>query len=769
MESAEAPGASPRPEREPARRHLFVAGAAAVAVAAVAAVVTYQVASRFLLAEAQKQVENVLFTNRGLHLYIQRVMHPEFYRARDEGEIRLDYYAPQILSSSYIVRRLQSFFNEERSKEGRPPVYYKMAADNPRNPANLADAREHALIRLFNERRDLKEVREVVEIDGQRYLYYAIPFLETGAQCLVCHGKRAAAPPGLQAIYPGEGGFNDEVGRIRAIESVRAPLRGQLAVVTTTTAAFTAAALAFLGLGLFNRQLRRRVRQQTESLHGEVAVRAAAEVEAQRLKDELTAIVDSMPAIIVALDEAGYVTVWNEEAERVTGRPSAEVLGQPVASLLPELASSIEEVRREVVERRRPATRERLSMTRDGRLRVVDLLLYPLAGAPRRGAVLRIEDVTTQVEIEANLAQGQKLEAIGTLAGGIAHDFNNILSAILGTSEVALASTEDPVLREDLQSISQSSRRAGELVKQILAFSRRAPEAAVALDPAAVAREALRLLRASVPASIEIRARLVSTLEVVADPADLHRILVNLGANAAVAMRGHPGLLEIDVEDRPSTDGGGDRVRLFVRDTGCGMEPEVRDRIFEPFFTTHRNEGGTGLGLSVVHGIVQRLGGTLRVESEPGRGAEFEILLPGRRRSEAAAAAGPAAPSHGSERILFVDDEAALAAAAQRTLRSLGYRVSTFTRATEALSAFRASPGDFDVLVTDYTMPAMSGDALAHEIRRVRPDLPVILCTGFSEGFDEGEAERHGIDRFAMKPLAGSDIARLIREVVDRR
>jgi CheY-like chemotaxis protein len=241
-------------------------------------------------------------------------------------------------------------------------------------------------------------------------------------------------------------------------------------------------------------------------------------------------------------------------------------------------------------------------------------------------------------------------------------------------------------------------------------------------------------------------------------------------------MRGRPGLLEIGVEDRsgdeiPWEGGFAERpegwILISVRDDGCGMAPEIRARVFEPFFTTRRAEGGTGLGLSVVHGIVQRLGGRIRLETAPGEGTRFEILLPARERT-AAAPLATEAPSEGTERVLFVDDEAALAANAQRALARLGYRVSAFTRAAEALSAFRAAPHDFDVLVTDLTMPGMTGDAFIRKARESRPDVPTILCTGFSERFDEEEARALGVDRFAMKPVVGAELARLVRELMDR-
>lgn len=247
----------------------------------------YFTISSYLFNDAADKIKNVLLSQRGLHLYIQKVMHPTFYRARENGQIAQDYYAPEIFSSSFIVRNMHEFYNAERTKEGLPVIYYKMASSNPRNPVNRADPMEASLLTLFNTHRDIKEFQQVVTIKGVKYLYYARPFLETTTACLRCHGKRDDAPPGLRALYPGEGGFNEQAGVIRAIESLRVPIHGEMMSAIILTASVSVGVLAMLALSLFNTRLRTMVRAKTESLTQEVAERKAREVELEGKNAEL--------------------------------------------------------------------------------------------------------------------------------------------------------------------------------------------------------------------------------------------------------------------------------------------------------------------------------------------------------------------------------------------------------------------------------------------------------------------------------------------------
>lgn len=258
-----------------------------LAISALVAVGLYLAISAYLMRDAQHKIQNVLLSHRGFHHYIQQVMHPAFYRAREQGEVAETFYAPEILSSSFIVRHIHFFQNEERRKAGLPEIYYKMAANNPRNPVNQADAFEESLIRMFNEKRGEAEFHRVVTENGQKYLYYAKPFLVNTRACLKCHGNREDAPPGLQVRYPGQGGFNEKEGEIRAIESIRMPVGGEISMALVLTGSLTSGLLATLGLILFNTRLRSTVRSKTASLAGEISIRQAREGELEKKNAEL--------------------------------------------------------------------------------------------------------------------------------------------------------------------------------------------------------------------------------------------------------------------------------------------------------------------------------------------------------------------------------------------------------------------------------------------------------------------------------------------------
>ncbi|MDD2851062.1 MAG: DUF3365 domain-containing protein [Desulfuromonadaceae bacterium] len=251
------------------------------------AVVIYYALSAFFLKDAEDKIRNVLFSHRGLHHYIQKIMHPTFYKARDNGAVSQQFYSPEIFSSSFIVRNMHAFYNEEMKKAGLPEVYYKMASVNPRNPVNLADPSEAALIKMFNENRDVHEYRDVISVDGKKYLYYAIPFLETDANCLKCHGKREEAPPGLQALYPGEGGFNEKTGVFRAIESIKMPINDDISTVHILTSSLSVGIAATFLLFFFNRRLKILVSDKTASLEAEIIEHKQTKDEIHRLNIEL--------------------------------------------------------------------------------------------------------------------------------------------------------------------------------------------------------------------------------------------------------------------------------------------------------------------------------------------------------------------------------------------------------------------------------------------------------------------------------------------------
>ena len=369
------------------------------------------------------------------------------------------------------------------------------------------------------------------------------------------------------------------------------------------------------------------------------------------------------------------------------------------------------------------------------------------------------------------------MEAVGTLAGGIAHDFNNILSAIIGYTELGLNDAASlPNLKKKLDEILKAGYRARDLVKQILAFSRQADHEKKAIQIKLIIKEALKLLRASIPTTIEIRHNLMSNAMVMADPTQIHQILMNLCTNAEHAMSESGGILEVSLNNveldrnfamRNPEIPPGRYVCLTVSDTGHGMSEELMKRLYDPFFTTKDPDKGTGLGLSVVHGIVKSHGGTISVQSKPGKGASFNVFLPIVEKQIQPGVEIRLQVPTGNERILFVDDEKSIMDLGRQVLEQLGYEVEARSSSIEALESFKAYPDNFDIVITDMTMPHMTGAKLAHELMRIRPDIPIILCTGFSQSINEDQALKIGFRAFIMKPISIEKIARTIRQVLD--
>ena len=403
------------------------------------------------------------------------------------------------------------------------------------------------------------------------------------------------------------------------------------------------------------------------------------------------------------------------------------------------------------------------------------------------GAIESIRDITDRkmaeeekMRLQTQLRQSQKLEAIGTLAGGIAHDFNNILSPIIGYTEMAI-NTVPPSspLRSDLEQVLHAAFRARDLVRQILAFSRHGREQRMApLDVGSIVKEALKLLRASLPTTIQLRQNIWKGA-IMADATQIHQVLLNLCTNAAHAMNDR-GILDVSLtsvhlEDEDLVELSlmdvkpGHYMKLSVSDTGCGMDGEMLQRIFDPYFTTKEVGKGSGLGLAVVHGIVKRHDGAITVASAVGGGSTFDVYFPCVDMPHEPFVQMTPSPVGGSERILLVDDEEMMTNFTARLLDQLGYHVTARTSPVDALELLRTQPDAFDLLITDYTMPTMTGAELAAEALRIQPGASVILCTGYSERITEKAAKDLGISEFVMKPLSMSQLAGVVRSVLDRR
>ncbi len=419
---------------------------------------------------------------------------------------------------------------------------------------------------------------------------------------------------------------------------------------------------------------------------------------------------------------------------------------------------------------------------KDGAFYEVEATVSPVRDSS--GAVISYvgihRDITHEARLERELRQAQKMEVIGTLAGGIAHDFNNILTGIMGYTEMALRKTpgESPI-RYAMERVLAAAYRAADLVKQILTFSRQAEKEMKPIPIAPIVKETLKLLRSSLPTTIEMRQEIAISPEegvVLADSTQIHQVLMNLCTNAAHAMHTKGGILTVKlsaivadasfVVQHPDFKAG-PYVCVTVSDTGEGMDPGVMERIFDPYFTTKKLGEGTGIGLAVVAGIVESHGGAITVYSEPGQGAVFRVFLP---RIEEEAPSQPRAAEvlpAGSERILFVDDEVFLVELGGEMLGALGYRVTAKTSSIEALQIFRAQPHSFDLVITDMTMPGLTGKELAKELLSIRSDIPIILNTGFSDLISEKEAREIGIRQVIMKPYVITTLARTIRKVLE--
>jgi signal transduction histidine kinase/CheY-like chemotaxis protein len=382
--------------------------------------------------------------------------------------------------------------------------------------------------------------------------------------------------------------------------------------------------------------------------------------------------------------------------------------------------------------------------------------------------------------LEDQLCQGQKMAAVGTLAGSIAHEFNNMLAAIIGFTEMATyeISQASPAYHY-LQEVHKAGLRAKDLVQQILTFSRKNDREHKPVQLSLLVKETVKFLRASLPATIDIRQRIPYDVgAVMADPTQMHQILINLCINAEYAMRETGGLLEIGADHIVASDVAvtsprelrpGPYIRLTVRDTGHGIAPEIVERIFEPFFTTKGVGEGTGMGLAIVKSIVTRHGGMITVESTPGAGTTFAIYLP---RIDQTAEREPQTEvpvPYGQGRILFVDDDDALVRLWQSMLARLVYEVLVSSSSSEALKIFQTAPYSFDLVITDQTMPHMTGEVLAAELRRIRPDIPIVLCTGFSHSIQADKAQAIGIDAFLMKPLRAQELGLAVRQALAQR
>jgi len=503
----------------------------------------------------------------------------------------------------------------------------------------------------------------------------------------------------------------------------------------------------------------------------------------------LRAAVESSPSGLLMTDAQGNVVLMNREVERLFGYSREELLGRPVETVIPGRFRAGHTGYRggfmaDPKVRAMGAGRDLYGLRKDGEEVPIEIGLTPVATEEGMFVLASVVDITARKNaeeerrrLEEELRQAQKLEAVGTLAGGIAHDFNNILFAITGYAELIGRGTSGSAsVTEDLGELMKAARRGKELVERILVFSRRQPSERRPLDLGPTVAEAAKLLRATLPASIDLTVSVhPQSPRVSGDATSIHQVLMNLGTNAAHAMPAG-GRLEISVEPLYLRDHTvrahpglheGWYVVLVVRDHGTGIDPAVRDRVFEPFFTTKPKGAGTGLGLSIVHTIMTTHEGVIELASEPGQGTTATCFFPALEAAATDAGQGAAAVPRGhGERILLVEDEPALARMSTRRFEALGYRVTADTDAVHALEVFRARPEDVDLVISDYLMPRMVGLDFARAVHNVRPDLPIIMLTGYIEELPEETIRAAGIRRLISKPATMDELAVAVRDVL---
>jgi PAS domain S-box-containing protein len=523
------------------------------------------------------------------------------------------------------------------------------------------------------------------------------------------------------------------------------------------------------------------LRKSNVQLQEEISERKQIEQMLRESEERYRTAIESSNDGVSIVEKDRFIYV-NQKLLEIFGYDKPEdLIGKPISSIihLDDRQQVLEFSHRRQTGKDAPSRYEWKGVKKDGKEIYIEVSasLTEHQGKPISLAFLR--DVTKRKELETQLQQSQKMEAIGTLAGGIAHDFNNILGVIIGCTELAqLHIDKDVKAHRYLTQALTAGNRATDLVQQILTFSRQRVLEKKPVQPSLITKEVIKMLRASLPSTIEIRQNIERHLGMVMiDPIQMHQVLINLCTNAAHSMRESGGILGIElsnvdvgsttVEQYPGLSYGF-YVKLSVSDTGHGMSRSVMDRIFDPYFTTKESGEGTGLGLAVAQGIVQSYGGTIHVDSEPGQGTVFHVFFARADGIDDAIGDGKTvALPKGSENILFVDDEEVLVQIGRELLEHLGYTVIAVTSSPEALDIFKKESENIDLVITDMTMPKMTGVELAKELMRIQPDIPIILSTGYSEIMNENKAKALGLMGFVMKPIDINALGETIRKVLD--
>lgn len=523
------------------------------------------------------------------------------------------------------------------------------------------------------------------------------------------------------------------------------------------------------------------LRNANEQLRTEIADNELARKSLQKQQVFLNTLIETIPIPVFYKDISGRYLGCNKAFEHFSQKPRSEIIGKTVFDMAPkEIAEKYEEKDRELFENPGTQQYEWKYRKSGGEDRSVIFKKAPFADESGRiaGLVGSVFDITDRIKKDKQFIQAQKLQAISTLSSGIAHDFNNILSVMMGYTELArMKLSDDSQVHTDLDKAYAAGKKAVELVKQILTFSRPSDQTIQPVKVGPIIKEVLKFMQTSLPANIDIRHSILKEATILADPTQLRQVLMNLCTNSWHAMMAKGGVLEvtldattIEPESAYSQAGlsAGSFVKIQVKDTGPGIPQNIIERIFDPFFSTKDPGEGTGLGLSVVHGIIKNLGGAIQVTSNPDAGSVFEIIIPmAEERSETASIEREAALPHGSENILFVDDEELIVDLGKQLFEKLGYLVTGCTSSIEALKIFKNNPHKFDLVITDETMPKLTGKMLAAELNIIRPETPIILCSGLVSDIDKDDAAAKGIKAFILKPMLTKTISKIVREVLD--
>jgi len=522
-----------------------------------------------------------------------------------------------------------------------------------------------------------------------------------------------------------------------------------------------------------NENLEDLVLQRTHTLH-------ESEQKLRESEEKYHDLYDNAPDMFASVDaKTGLVRECNQTLCRTLGKSRDEIIGVEIIDLYHPISKKEAQDAFAVFKATGNITDKHMFLQRsDGAQLTVSLNVSAIRN--ENGDVLYSRsswrDITDFKKMETELRQAQKMEAIGTLAGGIAHDFNNILATILGYTELSLDDVgQGTELEENLLEVETAGNRAKGLVQQILTFARQTDEEVSPLDITPIVKELVRFVRSSIPTTISVTSSIESTFFVMANPSQIHQILMNLCTNSAHAM-GDGGELHLLIRDvrigaeDPKNGSGirsGDYLKISVTDSGTGIAPGIVDSIYEPYFTTKEVGKGTGIGLAVVHGIVKKYDGFIEVDSTVGKGTVFDIYLPRASTREVSVNPEYGSVAGGSEHVLVVDDEQPLAKMQAKLLEQYGYRVTVCSDSSEALSIFRNDPSGFAALLTDMTMPGLTGEKLAQACQKIKPELVVIVCTGYSEVATPKSAGELGVHAVVQKPIVGTDLAKVLREGLD--